>query len=73
MKNKLRRAFATISCAIVGITSLGLASACGDPSCEHTWNDGVIKTAATCTTDGGKATYLYEMSRNENGNYSDGA
>lgn len=52
MRKKLRRTFATISCAIVGVTALGLASACGDPSCEHTWNDGVIKTAATCTTDG---------------------
>lgn len=54
MKKKFRRAFATISCAIVSVTTLGLASACGDPSCEHTWNDGVIKTAATCTTDGEK-------------------
>ena len=56
MKKKLRRTIATLSCAFVGMTALGL-SACSfsdssTQACEHTWNDGEIKTEATCTADG---------------------
>lgn len=56
MKKSLRTTIANLSCALAGVTALGF-SACSftdssTQACEHAWNDGEIKTEATCTNDG---------------------
>jgi hypothetical protein len=69
VKRWFKRVLVAISCATLGATlAFGFAS-CKDKeesssnqpaACTHVWNDGTVKTAATCTVDG---TMLYTCTK----------